>query len=97
MINKDYKRLGWKVGRLVEDKQMTYGNSFGNSHKILQILYPNGINLEQMEDVLTMARILDKLFRIANKKTAYGESPYRDICGYSLLALQRANDANRDL
>ena len=35
--------------------------------------------------MLTIVRIVDKLFRITNQKDAFGESPYRDIAGYGLL------------
>ena len=35
--------------------------------------------------MLTITRIIDKLFRIANRKDAFGESPYRDLTGYGLL------------
>ena len=31
--------------------------------------------------------MIDKLFRIATRKDAFGESPYRDIAGYALLGL----------
>lgn len=78
-----------EIGRLVADKQKAYGDSFGKAGKILEILYPNGIALDQYDDVLTIARIVDKLFRIATDKDAMGESPWRDVNGYSLLAYIR--------
>jgi carbon-monoxide dehydrogenase large subunit/6-hydroxypseudooxynicotine dehydrogenase subunit gamma len=33
----------------------------------------------------TLARVFDKMMRIANKKDAFGESPWKDIGGYSIL------------
>jgi len=36
-----------------------------------------------------MIRIIDKLFRIATQKEAFGESPYRDIAGYGLLGVMK--------
>lgn len=78
-----------KIAVLVEEKQLAYGDSFGKSGKIMDILYPNGISADQMDDALTVVRILDKLFRIATKKQAFGENPWQDIMGYALLAKVR--------
>jgi hypothetical protein len=35
--------------------------------------------------LLTVVRILDKLFRIANSKDAFNEDPWFDIAGYAIL------------
>lgn len=78
-----------EIGRLVAEKQKAYGDSFGKSGAILKILYPDGIRPEQYDDALTITRILDKLFRVATDKDAFGESPWRDVNGYSLLAYIR--------
>ena len=82
-----YEKAALAVGRLVDEKQKAYGDSFGHAGRILKILYPNGIQPEQYQDVLTIVRIIDKLFRIANQKDAFGESPYQDIAGYGLLGM----------
>lgn len=86
---KSYERLGSEIGKLVEVKQAAYGDSFSKSGDIMRILYPEGIGHEQMDDALTIVRIIDKLFRIATDKDALGESPYSDIAGYSLLGQMR--------
>jgi len=91
MIN--YERLGAEIGRLVSEKQLAYGDSFGKADKVMEILYPNGISLKQMPDALCVLRIVDKLFRIANQKDAFGESPYEDIAGYGILGMGKANGA----
>ena len=85
----DYSKIGSEIGELVNQKNAAYGNSFGDSGKVMLTLYPNGIGPEHVDDALTIVRIVDKLFRIANKKDAFGESPYRDIAGYALLAVGR--------
>ena len=85
-----YEEIGASVGRLVEEKQAAYGDSFGKSGAVMAILYPNGIDAAAMTDALTVVRVLDKLFRIATDRDALGESPWRDIAGYSLLAAKRA-------
>lgn len=74
-----------KLGELLSEKNEAYGNSFAESEKILRVLYPNGVGPDQYTDILVMARVLDKLFRVANKKEAFDESPWQDISGYGLL------------
>jgi hypothetical protein len=74
---------------LVVEKNQAYGDSFSKAGDILKILYPEGVGPEQYQDLLTMIRVIDKQFRIATRKDAFGESPWRDINGYSLLAVER--------
>ena len=85
----DYAKIGQEIGELVKTKQEAYGDSFSKAGAVMLALYPNGIPAEKMNDALTIVRIVDKLFRIATKKDALGESPYRDIAGYALLAVGR--------
>jgi hypothetical protein len=82
-----YEEIGKKIGRLVESKNTAYGNSFGESFKILKVLYPNGVKPEQYRDMLATIRIIDKLFRIAYNKGYNGESPWSDIVGYGILGV----------
>ena len=90
MTTKTYKQIGEEIGSLVDEKNAAYGSSFAECHKILSVLYPNGIQPEQYTDALAIIRVIDKLFRIANKKDAFGESPWKDIAGYAILGI--AND-----
>jgi hypothetical protein len=87
-----YARLGEEIGELVEKKQAAYGDSFGKSGAVMQILYPQGIAPARMGDALAVVRVLDKLFRIATDKDALGESPWRDIAGYGLLGARLSAD-----
>lgn len=82
-------KMALKIGRLTADKNRAYGDSFGRAGDILRILYPNGVNPEEYDEMLSVARIIDKLFRLATRKDAFGESPYRDIAGYALLGAVR--------
>lgn len=84
---KNYIKTANDLGKLVEEKQQAYGDSFTKSEEIIKILFPNGVKPENYRDLLTITRIIDKLFRIATRKNAFGESPYRDIAGYALLGL----------
>ena len=85
--HKPYSNLGTAIGRLVEEKDQAYGSSFQRSQEILKILYPEGIQPDQYCDMLGMTRVIDKLFRIANRKGAFGENPWQDIAGYGLLGV----------
>ena len=85
-----YEDIGAEIGRLVDKKQKAYGRSFDFVGGILETLYPNGIRPEQYRDLGGMIRILDKFFRIATSKKAFGEDPWQDVAGYALLM-------NRDL
>lgn len=87
MTPKTYKQIGEEIGSLVDEKNAAYGSSFSECHKILSVLYPNGIQPEQYTDALAIIRVIDKLFRIANKKNAFGESPWNDIAGYAILGV----------
>lgn len=89
-MTSDYADLGATIGQLVTEKQAAYGDSFGKAGDVLRILYPNGISPDQLVDALAVARIVDKLFRLATKPDAFGESPYNDIAGYALLGAARA-------
>jgi hypothetical protein len=77
--------IAHQVGELVERKNAAYGSSFAKAGAALRLLYPEGIPLAQMDDALLIARIWDKLQRIATDRDALGESPYLDIAGYGIL------------
>jgi len=84
-----YRLAANRCASLVIEKQAAYGDSFGKAGRILRELYPEGIKPEQLDDALTIVRVVDKLFRIATKKDAFGESPWKDIMGYALLSVVR--------
>lgn len=86
---KTWEEIGAEIGREVSKKQLAYGDSFGKAGNVLRELFPNGITPEQYDLVLTMARVLDKLFRIATNNDPYGESPWADVVGYGLLELHK--------
>lgn len=82
-----YEEQAEAIGKLVAEKNAAYGSSFAEAHRILQVLYPNGIKPDQYTDALGIIRVIDKLFRIANRKDAFGENPWRDIAGYAILGV----------
>ena len=81
----EFKTIAKEIGDLVTVKNEAYGNSFAKCGEFLRLLFPTGIQPEQYDDALAMVRIFDKQMRIATRKDAFGESPYRDIAGYGLL------------
>lgn len=87
-----YATIANDVAVLVAEKQTAYGDSFSRSGDVLRELYPDGVKPEQYTDLLTITRVLDKLFRVANKKDAFGESPWKDVLGYAMLAVKRDMD-----
>lgn len=74
-----------RLGETVAKKNAAYGDSVRNAARIMQILYPDGIALDQIPGALLIVRIIDKLSRIANDPGFGGEDPAMDIAGYGLL------------
>lgn len=90
----EYEEAGLLLGRLVSQKQIAYGDSFGRSGEVLRQMFPDGIPVEKYDDMLSIVRVVDKLFRIANQKTAFNENPWQDIAGYALLNVVREDGKN---
>jgi hypothetical protein len=84
-----FEQIALDIGKLVSEKNEAYGDSFSQSCKILEVLYPHGVKPEQYRDLLTITRVIDKLFRIATRKDYLNESPWRDIAGYAILSVWR--------
>ena len=87
-----YAQEAINLAELITKKQIAYGDSFGQSKRIIEVMYPKGIAPEQYQDALAIIRIIDKLFRIANKKFAFDEDPWQDIAGYALLSFVQQMD-----
>ena len=80
-----FQAIARQVAEIVFTKNKVYGNSFEESGKIMNTLYPLGVKSGEMVDMLAIVRIIDKLFRIATDKHALGENPWQDIAGYATL------------
>ena len=91
-IRNDYEEIGASIGKLIQEKQEAYGDSFNRSNEILRVLYPEGVTPDKYRDFLAVTRVIDKLFRIATDRDALGESPWRDVMGYALLSLAHQED-----
>jgi hypothetical protein len=92
-IPKDYEAIAKNLGSLLNQKQAAYGDAFGNMEQVVNVFYPHGIKPHQYKNVLTLVRILDKMFRISNlpesNKDRMDEDPWKDIAGYAILALSQ--------
>ena len=86
-----YEKLAKSIARTLKGKQSAYGDSFGKSGDVLRALYPDGIPPDKYDDALAVVRVVDKLFRVATDRDAFGESPWRDIAGYAILAAHRCD------
>jgi len=88
MKNKDdiFMQLATDLGKLLAEKNQAYGDAFSKTTQILTLLYPQGIKVEQFKDVHVLVRMLDKMSRIAQDNDPMGESPYKDLAGYAILA-----------
>jgi hypothetical protein len=81
-----FEEIAAEIGKTVTTKNKVYGNSFGRTADFIKVLYPDGIRVDQYDDVLLMVRIFDKLVRIANGAKDE-ENPYFDIAGYAVLGV----------
>jgi hypothetical protein len=73
-----------EMGKLVVEKNRSYGDSVNLSTVFFTNLYPNGIPVEQYRNILIIARILDKLSRLATDPNAFNEDAWKDIIGYGI-------------
>ena len=80
-----YKRIGETIGKLVDEKNKAYGDSFNKCGEFLKILYPDGVKPDQYSDMLGQVRVFDKMMRSATAKEALGENPWNDIAGDGIL------------
>ena len=90
-----FKEIGLDIGTLVSEKNAAYGDSFSKVADFLKILWPEGIPVKSYTDALCTVRMFVKLMRIANKKDAFAESPYRDIAGYAILGIAKDQKKNQ--
>jgi hypothetical protein len=87
--NNKYAAAALEVAELVARKQEAYGDAFTRSGEVLKILYPEGVSVDNYQELLTVTRVLDKLFRISTNNDSFNEDPWKDILGYALLAVTK--------
>lgn len=90
-----YEMIGQRIGSLVDRKNAKYGDSIHVTGKMLKLLYPNGIELKDYDNVATLVRMFDKMKRIATDNDEDGENPFKDIAGYGILNCERDNNEEK--
>lgn len=80
-----FEDIAAEVGKTVAAKNDAYGDAAATSAEAFKLLFPNGIPTEKYQDALLLIRVWDKMKRIATKKDALGEDPWKDISGYAVL------------
>ena len=91
-----YEKMGLELGKLVDEKQMAYGDAMTVCQKVLEVhlerYYDSSggfyrISPALLEHIIRQVRIIDKQCRIFSNPEGdlTGESPYKDIAGYGLL------------
>ena len=93
----NYEERGREIGRVVDEKNAAYGNSFHEAHRILEVFWPEGIPVEAYPLVMAFTRIVDKMFRLVHQPEAFGENPANDLAGYCLLLGDAQRPANGSL
>jgi hypothetical protein len=95
-MKKIYETIGQETGAMVDKKNDAYGDAIHTVPKILELLYPKGIDFDKFQDLALIVRILDKICRIAKgNEINFEETPYKDIAGYGILG-QEIKELSRD-
>jgi len=71
----------------IEYKEIKYGKVDSKIGKILEILYPNGINKDKIGESMFVIHVLEKICRIINEFNNSNEvtESYKDLIGYGIL------------
>jgi len=91
-----FEEMSSEVGKLVDEKQLAYGDSFGKMEEVLKIICPDGVTPDKYGDLLAVVRMLDKIFRIMTNKDAFDEDPFADMVGYSLLCMRNMRQKKKE-
>ena len=100
-----HEAIGKHIGKIVDKKQIAYGNSFGVTKRLWEIRlerYDDGtghyrIPHALLSHMLELVRIDDKIMRIVANPDGdlMNENPKQDIAGYALLGMCADMDKER--
>jgi hypothetical protein len=92
-----FTKLGLEIGSFTDDKNKQYGSSVDATYEMMKVLMERYTYDEDnylipkslVKHMLLTVRMMDKQNRIFNNPSGIGdsESPYRDLCGYSLIGI----------
>jgi hypothetical protein len=99
-----FEQKGLEIGKLVNKKQVAYGDSISKAYKLMQVYlenYDNGndtytIPKSLLKHILLQIRIIDKQNRIFNNPDGdlMEENSYADTVGYGLLGMRMIDEQN---
>lgn len=92
-----FVEIGEELGKLVEQKDASYGSAVAKIGDVLRVMCPNGVRVEHLGDLAAVVRVIDKLFRILTAPGAYGEDPWKDIAGYALVKVEQGRRKRSEL
>jgi hypothetical protein len=99
-IDSQFRPITDKLANLLSKKRRAYGpNNLTGAGDFFSILYPNGIKPEQYRYALILARMFDKMSRIATGLDGE-EDAWQDLAGYAICAMQYRDELSvksRDL
>jgi hypothetical protein len=92
-----FEKLAVEIGQLVDVKNVQYGEAFALTGEFLRLLYPQGMSGADYNHALLLARMFDKMVRIASpNRRVDEENPYSDLAGYGLLGQEIWNRERTD-
>lgn len=76
------------LSKLLWEKRQSYGsNNLTGTGDFFKLLFPEGIPPERFQDALILARMFDKMSRIA-RGTQGQEDAWQDLAGYAVCAME---------
>lgn len=81
----DMEQCGKELGIMLDEKNIAYGDSFGTTGAFIKLLYPNGVPVDQYDNVQAFVQMFNKMKRIATLENAFHEDPKKDLAGYAVL------------
>lgn|SRR3990167_3222687 len=84
------------LGPFLVKKDLAYGDATRKIIRCLKEYYPDGIPHDQIHNIYFMIQINNKFCRIATDNDPFGENPWLDIAGYSLLAYAKCKLEKND-
>lgn len=88
MKNNPFAILCGDLSDLLWEKRQAYGaNNLTGTGDFFKLLFPEGIPPERYQDALILARMFDKMSRIA-RGTSGKEDAWQDLAGYAVCAME---------
>ncbi len=91
MLSSKYQAITDEIAQILEEKESYYGPVYEDIGIVLTTLLAKSKSIN-VQELLAITRIVDKLFRIANSAELDAHlDAWRDIAGYAILELSTLN------